>query len=251
MLFASQKWTTPSTNRTVRNPSCWLHGAKGVTALSPWNAAVIYHSPGTPVSPRHITMARHNATQPTNIFDFVTLDNTVIARRMIARTNPPTVPDLTIGLLDADLPKGISFLRVAPPDFRQLLPARIRNPKVSLYDFLGRPRTREMFVPVVAFNHWKQAFVADYGGFGVFTDASLWFPDWSGGAVGGDSGHPICLLVNDELILLCHYTSTSGGAPYADHIPAINAAMEGLSRAHRAPVYQLTVADELMEMPPR
>lgn len=246
MLFASQKWTPTSTNATVRNTNCWLQGAKGVTAISPFNAAAIYHSPGTPVTPRHIVMALHNRTLPTNRFEFVTAANQVIARNMIAQTNCAAVPDLTIGLLDADLPASIGFLRVAPPKFRELLPGRLRDPKVSFYDFLGRTRTRDMSVPVVAFNHWKQAFVADFGGFGVFLDQSLWFPDWFGRAGGGDSGHPLCLLVDDELILLCHYTSAMGGALYPDHIAEINATMEGVSRAHGAPVYRLTVADDLM-----
>jgi hypothetical protein len=167
---------------------------------------------------------------------------------MIAQTNCTTVPDLTIGLLDADLPASIGFLRVAPPDFRELLPERLRNPKASLYDFLGRPRNREMLLPVVAFNHFKQAFVADFGGFGVFLDRGLWFPDWLDCARGGDSGHPLCLLANDELILLTHYTTPVGGVLYPDYIAEINAAMEGLSRAKGSPVYRLTVADDLMRL---
>jgi hypothetical protein len=246
MLFTSQKWARSSTNATARNTNCWLHGAKGVTAISSFNAAAVYHSPGTPITPRHIVMAFHNHTLPTNRFEFVTATNQVIARTMIAQTNCATVPDLTIGLLDADLPTSIGFLRVAPPKFRELLPLRLRDAKVSFHDFLGRTRTRDMFVPVVAFNHWKQAFVADFGGFGVFPDQSLWFPKWFGCAGGGDSGHPLCLLVNDELILLCHYTSAMGGALYADHIADINAAMESLSRTHGAPVYRLATADDLL-----
>jgi hypothetical protein len=36
-----------------------------------------------------------------------------------------------------------------------------------------------------------------------------------------------------------------GGPRYPDNIAAINVAMKALSRANRAPVYRLTVADEL------
>ncbi len=247
-VFLAQKWTPTSTTVTLRNTNCWLFGAKGLTALSPFNVAAVYHSPGTPISPRHLIMASHNRTRPTNRFEFVTADNRVVARTMIAQTNCVAVPDLTIGLLDEDLPRDIEFLRVAPPRFRELLHERLRNPKVSVYDFLGRRREREIFVPVVGFNHWKQAFVADFAGSGVFFDQSLWFPDWFGHAAGGDSGHPLCLLVNDELILLSHFTNAMGGVIYPDRIAEVNAAMAGLSQEYNAPVYELTVADDLMRL---
>jgi len=251
ILFAEQKWTKESTNPTIRNRNCWLHGAKGFTAISPWNEHAVYFSPGTPVSPRHVLMASHNRTGPTNRFEFVTADNQIVRRNMIAQTNCPALWDLTIGLLDDDLPPSIGFLRVLPPGWRDLLPTPPATSPLAPPLDLDKHRLREYLLPIVGFNHWKHAFVADLVNMNVFVDRNVWFPDWFGRAGGGDSGHPLCLLVNDELILFTHYTSVTGGLPYSDRIADINASMEGLSRAHGAPVYRLTMAEELMRLKSR
>lgn len=246
--FSSMKWTTGSTNRLLRNTNAWLHGVKGLTALAPCNLHVLYHSPGTAVTPRHIIMAKHNATGPGNVFEFVTHDNQVHARKMIAVSSPTNVSDLTIGLLDADLPPGIGFLRVMPPSWRELMPTAFTNSSSQVY---ARRHQREESYPVIGFNHWKQGFVADLAGYGVFLDKSEWFPNWFGRGAGGDSGHPLCVLAQDELFLYSHYTSPQGGPKYPDCIAEVNAAMEELSRKHKAPVYRLTVAEELERFLPK
>jgi hypothetical protein len=181
---------------------------------------------------------------PGTVFQFVTTDSQIISRKLIAYSDSTKIRDLSVGLLDSDLPSSIGFMRVMPPLWRQIMPEAFRaRPPGSL----PANRSKADVHPVVAFNHWKQGFVADFAGHGVLLDKSVGFPQWFGYAAGGDSGHPLCVLANDELFLITLYTTPSGGMLYPDYVTIINTEMEELSRAHKAPVYRLTVADELMK----
>lgn len=246
--FSSMKWSFESNWPIIRNTNCWLQGVKGLTAMSPFNRQAAYHGPGTAVSPRHILMVTHMRSQPGTIFDFATKDSLIVSRKLIAYSDSTKIIDLSIGLLDADLPPSIEFMRVMPPMWRQIMPeAFLTHRPIPI----PVTRTRTDVHPIVGFNHWKQGFVTDFAGYGVVVDKSLWFPDWFGYAAGGDSGHPLCVLANDELFLITLYTTPSGGSYYPDFITLINAEMEALSRAHQAPVYSLTVAEELMNFKTR
>jgi len=245
--FSSMKWSLESNWPITRNTNCWLQGVKGLTAMSPFNRQGAYHGPGTAVTPRHIVMVTHMRSQPGTVFDFATVDSKIVSRKLIAYSDSTRISDLSIGLLDADLPASIGFMRVMPPLWRQIMPEafQTRRPGMAIGD-----RSRAEVHPIVAFNHWKHGFVADFAGYGVLLDKSVWFPDWFGRAAGGDSGHPLCVLANDELFLITLYTTPSGGMFYPDYITVINTEMEDLSRAHKAPVYRLTVAEELMSFIP-
>jgi len=246
--FSSMKWSLESNWPIRRNTNCWLQGVKGLTAMSPFNTQGAYHGPGTAVTPRHIVMVTHMRSQPGTVFDFATTDSQIVHRKLIAYSDSTKISDLSIGLLDADLPPSIGFIRVMPPLWRQIIPEAFQTRRPGFYQ--GN-RSKSEVHPVVAFNHWKQGFVADFAGYGVLLDKGVWFPDWFGRAAGGDSGHPLCVLANDELFLITLYTTPSGGMFYPDYITIINTEMEELSLAHKAPVYRLTVAEELMNFKTR
>jgi hypothetical protein len=246
--FSSMKWSLESNSPITCNTNCWLHGVKGLTAMSPFNRQAAYHAPGTAVSPRHILMVTHMRSQPGTVFEFATMDSQIVRRKLIAYSDSTRIRDLSIGLLDADLPPSIGFMRVMPGLWRQCMPEAFQTRQPGS---LPANRSKADVHPVVAFNHWKQGFVADFAGYSVLLDKSVWFPEWFGYAAGGDSGHPICLLANNELFLITLYSFPSGGMLYPDYLTVINTELEELSRAHRAPVYRLTVADELMKFKTR
>jgi len=245
--FSSMKWSFESTSPLIRNTNCWLRGVKGLTAISPFNLQGAFHAPGTAVTPRHILMVTHMRSKPGTVFEFITMDNQVVRRKLIAYSDSTKISDFSIGLLDADLPSSIGFMRVMPPMWRQIMPEAFQIRRAGFYQ---GERSKMEVHPIVAFNHWKQAFVADFAGSGVLLDKGVWFPDWFGYAAGGDSGHPLCVLANDELFLITLYTTPAGGRLYPDYITIINTEMEELSRANKAPVYRLTVAEELMSFKP-
>jgi hypothetical protein len=246
--FSSMRWSFESTAPIIRNANCWLKGVKGLTAISPFNLQAAFHGPGTAVSPRHILMVTHLRSQPGTVFQFITADNQVVSRKLIAYSDSKKLHDMSIGLLESDLPASIGFMRVMPPLWRQLMPEAFLSRRTPAFP---NDRNKAQVHPVVAFNHWKQAFVTDFAGYGVLLDKSLWFPDWFGYAAGGDSGHPVCVLANDELFLVTLYTTPSGGNLYPDFISVINTEMEELSVAHKAPIYRLTAGEELMSFKPR
>jgi hypothetical protein len=186
-------------------------------------------------------------SQPGTVFQFATMDSQIVSRKLIAYSDSTKIGDLSVGLLDADLPPEIGFMRVMPPLWRQIMPGAFQTRRIGTSP---ANRSRSDVHPVVGFNHWKQAFVSDFAGHGVLLDKSVWFPDWFGYAAAGDSGHPLCLLANDELFLITLYSVSSGGRLYPDYITIINGEIEELSRAHKAPVYRLTVAEELMNFRP-
>jgi len=245
--FSSMKWGLDSTWPITRNTSGWLHGVKGITAISPFNLRSAYHGPGTAVTPRHILMVTHMRSPPGTVFQFATMDSQIVSRKLIAYSDSTKIGDLSIGLLDSDLPPSIGFMRVMPPLWRQIMPEAFQTRRPGL---LPGDRSKTDVHPIVAFNHWKQGYVADFTGYGVLLDKSVWFPGWFGYAAGGDSGHPLCVLANDELFLITLYTTPAGGMLYPDYTTIINTEMEELSRAHKAPVYRLTVATELMSFKP-
>lgn len=246
--FSSMKWSLESNWPITRNTNCWLEGVKGLTAMSPFNRQGAYHGPGTAVTPRHIVMVTHMRSQPGTIFDFATVDSKIVSRKLIAYSDSTKISDLSIGLLDADLPPTIGFMRVMPPLWRQIMPEAFQTRRPGFYQ---GDRLKSEFHPIIGFNHWKQGFVADFAGGGVLLDKSVWSPDWFGRAAGGDSGHPLCVLANDELFLITLYTTPTGGMFYPDYITIINTEMEELSLAHKAPAYRLTVAEELMSFKPQ
>ncbi len=241
--FSSMKWELDSNSPITRNTNCWLHGVKGLTAMSPYNRQAAYHAPCTAVTPRHVLMVTHMRCQPGTIFQFATMDSQIVSRKLIAYSDSTKLHDLSVGLLDADLPPSVGFMRVIPPLWRRIMPEAFQPRQAGL---LSADRSKSNVHPIVAFNHWKQGFIADFAGYGVMLDKSVWFPDWFGYAAGGDSGHPLCVLANDELFLITLFTTPSGGILYPDYLTIINTEMEELSRAHKAPIYRLTVGEELM-----
>lgn len=246
--FSSMKWSLESNWPITRNTNCWLHGVKGLTAISPFNRQGAYHGPATAVTPRHVVMVTHMRLQPGTVVEFATMDSQIVSRKLVAHSDSKQIPDFSIGLLDADLPPSIGFMRIVPPLWRQIMPEAFQPRRPGSHPSNRSPAEVH---PVVGFNHWKQAFVADFAVSGVLLDKSVWFPDWFGRAAGGDSGHPLCLLANDELFLITLYTTPAGGQLYPDRITLINGEMEELSLAHKAPVYRLTVAEELMRFKPQ
>jgi hypothetical protein len=65
-------------------------------------------------------------------------------------------------------------------------------------------------VPVVAFNQFKEAYIADIDNFSNPSEtypkadihSSVWFPSWGSTCQTGDSGSPVFMLLNNELVLV-------------------------------------------------
>jgi hypothetical protein len=218
----------------VRNTSCWAADLD-LTPISPWNSVGANTRAGTLISPRHVIFAAHYPAVAGMTIRFVQADNTVVTRTVTAvRTHPdyvPYFPDIQVGVLNSDVPAGITFAKVLPVSWEDKIAA------------LGFSRS----LPALCLDQEEKALISDWG-YGVslanFTSRgslntaqrALFYES----KIGGDSGNPAFLIVNDQLVLLTVWTygGAGSGTFTTPQIAAINAMMTTLGGG-----YQLTEID--------
>jgi hypothetical protein len=228
----------------VRNPNFWA-ASVDLTCLAAynsygWGGEGGPQRAGTLVSPRHFLCATHFLIPVGTRMYFVKQGGKVAVRTV---TDYRTLgPDITVGVLDSDVPAGINFAKILPfnsYNFRKKLYAP------ELYEAQVYPWP----VPVLNCNQFREGLVADvetWGPAGINyvcsnrppTDPQrqLFYKD----VIVGDSGSPSFVIINNTAVLLTQWTY--GGAGQGDedvyYAPLINAAMTQLGGG-----YQLTEID--------
>jgi hypothetical protein len=226
-VFTQQDGTT-----FIRNPACWASGID-LTCASPWNSTGGLQRAGTLISPRHVLFCEHADFHPAvnASIKFVSQDGAVVTRTITAlETHPQYIslyPDITIGVLDSDVPASISFAKVLPDDWAEYLPN------------LAVRQT----VPILRLNQQERATTAglwrlSVGRFSCVAPAPA--GDYYEPIVVGDSGNPVFLIVNAQPILVGTFTfgGAGSGTFVSAHIAAINTMMDDLGGG-----YTLTEAD--------
>ena len=238
----------------IRNPNCWAYDID-LTSCSPWNDAELgppaspYRRAGTLITPKHVIVARHYPLYPGNNIKFVTKDNIVITRQIIATQdaiNPAApvsykMPDFTICLLNEAVPDTISFSKVLPETWNKFTDPS----KYTYYYSYGSTLPQNTMswpgdyldnVPVLFLNQQERALVSEL----TYLDATTTFntpqlpinPVFPYGVgikldynpllqpsrkvfcqtvQGGDSGNPIFLVINNEAILISLFFVEAGG----------------------------------------
>jgi len=219
----------------VRNAACWAADLD-LTCISPWNSTGGSQRAGTLISPRHVLFCEHLNFHPNPgaSIRFVAADNTVTTRTITAlETHPdysPYYPDITIGVLDSDVPNTISFARILPGNWPRHFP--------SLAQGLAA-------LPALALDQEEKALISELSSssnlFNIFvapTDPkrAIFFER----IVTGDSGNPAFLIINDQLVVLNTWTygGAGTGTNLVPHKDAINTMMTSLGGG-----YQLTEVD--------
>jgi len=222
-VFTSQTHTgTPS---YTRNTSAWV-AAIDWTGVSPWNSNGSNRKAGTAVTEKHLIHAWHSGyTPPSGTIRFILADNTIVDRQIVARAQVGTT-DIGITELDTALPSGVKKYKVLPDDWADYFAVEnLRGTLCVAFDqeekALARQITRlvESTGPTSAYHTTTEGLPNDTDNdYGALTEV----------LVGGDSGNPLFLLLDDEPILLgCHFTA--GGVPLlSNHITAINAAIDAM-----------------------
>lgn len=208
----------------VRNASCWAAGVD-LTPISPWNSSGGPYNAGILISPRHVLFATHYLPAVGCTMRFVKADNTVVTRTLTAMSSLATTsdyyPDMTVGVLDSDVPTGITFARVLPDNWASYLPTLATRP-----------------LPVVCTDQEEKLLVRELSAltnppfdravYGVPADAQrrAFYED----IVSGDSGNPACMIVGNQLVLLSVWTfgGAGGGTSVVSFRTALQAAMTTL-----------------------
>ncbi len=214
----------PLFNGNLWNAGCWVADV---------DLTSIALGRGTLISPRHILMATHYAIYSGTI-TFKQPDGTNITRTLTSTTGSAG-GDLTVGVLDSDVPAGISFARIMPSGWASKLP----NVRVG--------------IPVIALNQFQKAYVMDLYNLSLLDPTTLGHlvsmtqpsdttrKSFYSNLIAGDSGHPVFMIINGLAVLLnvWHYGGLGGsGDDLSYYISGLNSAMASLGGG-----YTVTTAD--------
>lgn len=185
----------------VRNQAAWTHDLD-LTCISPWNSAGGSWYAGTLVSPRHVVYATHFQIPVGATMRFVSRENEVVERTLVGAmslrfSGQSAFPDITVGVLDSDVPPTIGFAAILPDDWAKYLPD-------------GRQQ-----IPCLALDQEEKALVTSL--WWLHDEASCFEPkdatqrSFFERLVVGDSGNPGFMIVDDRLVLMTVWTYGSGG----------------------------------------
>lgn len=199
-----------------RNEGCWGHGID-LTAISPWNSDGGALKAGILISPRHVLFAKHFTPATPCTLRFVTADSVTVERTMTRTATLPSDPnnptDIAVGVLNEDVPSFISFALVLPAT----------APLLSGY-----------CVPAVITDQDEQLLVADVAAMNsaLFcqTPTEPHRLERNEAFISGDSGGPICVVTDGQLIVLGCLTfgGAGSGTPVNHFISEINTLMASL-----------------------
>lgn len=197
--ITSPYWTTMDAAATnyVRNPACILAGLD-LTGISPmrisgglgngWCSAAIGR--------RYISGATHVGWWPGMQVVFFDASNAPVIRTLV--TNYAIADDLTIGVLDSDLPASIRHFKVWPDEGIWMIFPYIPD--------FGNVRWKGSGAPCFGINQHGNTYVIDHqpqaqllNNFASF-GSSLWYPDWSYSIHGGDSSTPVFSVLGTNMV---------------------------------------------------
>jgi hypothetical protein len=243
-----------STSTYVRNIECWAYGLD-LTCMSPWNTNGANTRAGTLISPSHLVFASHYEIDIGSKIRFVSLNNEVIERTLVDKIACGN--DASLGLLDSDVPNSISFAKMLPSNWSSYLPTIYRNsayinnytiykiPILSL-DQEEKALVKEFFAVdrtvVTVTKPPTQNYLDPNNNYNNTYPNRLTFYEE---IIGGDSGNPSFLIINNQLVLITTWLSNDSGPFYTGLINVLNTNMNLLwTRNNRSgSSYTTTVID--------
>jgi hypothetical protein len=223
----------------IRNSSIWT-GTLNLTGISPWNSFGWggeggVQRAGVLVAPDIIICANHFYLPDGTQIIFVT-QNGITYSRIITAGAQIAGSDIYLAKLDSALPSEIKAYKIAPLNF------------IS-YASDGRMYPLPMIAKNQTLQIHEQELVSMYeSGTNVVGPyySSSWKPQptypasqpFGYTAYSGDSGSPLFLVLNGELVLHSVYTGVGNGATIYQYVSAINAQIDAWGGA-----YHLTTVD--------
>jgi hypothetical protein len=229
----------------VRNPNCWINGVTNISCFSPAqrSGANWWQRGGTLITRKHALFAKHfvPAILPGGGTPLIFVDenNNAIRRNIINYGYDTT--DIAVALLDQEVPSNIKIAKVLPINYRD-------------------------YIDIAQFNNneLSEATKLNYGPYAVGLDqeekAILKWIMWTGSTsidahsvstldpytiftesiITGDSGNPVFLIIDNELVVLTTWLTSFGGPFVTLRYNQVNAIIESLSPGQN---YSLTPVD--------
>ncbi len=225
----------------TRNTGCFLArgGLVDLTCIPMWNSAGGEQFCGVAISPRHLLLPAHvfGTADSSRSFQFVTNGNVVVAATTDT-FHQLGDGDLVVAHLTADLPGTITPCRVLPVNWEDYIAQQGYDlPAVGIVrdfgDYTVQGKSASIFVTPSMKTSINPAQVQAWSP--SYINATAWEPFFQS-VRNGDSGHPLFLIINNQLVLLTIWYSIGAGYVMADYHAAANTAMAGSG-------YTLTDAD--------
>lgn len=221
----------------VRNTDCWINGITNISCFSPaqfsgWKSS---ERAGTLITTKHVLFAAHFIPDilpgGTPIL-FVDDQNNNVRRNIISYAIDNTT-DIAIGLLDQDVSSNIKIAKVLPTNYTRYI-------ETTLFKY------------AIALNRYEQALVKNttltWGGsliwLGTATDVGFIpnhniiingldtndpYKDFTRTIEDGDSGNPIFIIIDNELVLLTTWDRSTYGPFITARYSVVNQLINNLS----------------------
>lgn len=236
-VYSSQDPYYNGIGRFIRNPNCWLNGITNISCFSPaqLSGAAWNQRAGTLVTKKHIILAKHFTIailEGGTPLIFVDENNNVIRRNLIQYAFD-SVTDIAVGLLDSEIPSNIKIAKVLPKNYQNYMgypgsPTNIlaialnQNEIASLRAWTGLlnysvTASSYQYVNVVNINE------------NYVNSALKPYVSFSNSTAIGDSGNPIFIVINNELVMVGYYHTYWSGPFITNRYDSINSMIESLS----------------------
>lgn len=219
LMYSTQDHDTPN---YVRNSALWATGWD-FTGCSPWNSYDQNHRAGTMVSPRHFIHATHYTIANGTSIRFIEANGTVHTRTVVSTVSIGAY-DIQLGVLDSDLPASITYYKVLPSNWRTWF----ANLNLGI-NAITLDQEEKVLAHTVGNGQFPSI---QYAGFPLGAEA------WAEELISGDSGNPVFLPINGELILVTTHLTAGSGPDISGFATEINTQMLAMGGG-----YQLSVVD--------
>jgi hypothetical protein len=224
----------------VRNPNCWINGVSNISCFSPAqrSGANWWQRGGTLITRKHVLFAKHFTTSVLpnggTPLIFVDENNNAIRRNIISYAFGYS--DVAIALLDQEVPSNIDIAKVLPINYNNYL---------NINSLLSIGLDQEEKAILVKMTGFQNYIVNDYStngtGQAVATQNVLLYTimandqdfgsysDFSESIIVGDSGNPVFLIIDNELVVLTTWWFPTGGPFITQQYDKVNQVIEYLS----------------------
>lgn len=217
----------------VRNPNCWINGVSNISCFSPAqrSGANWRQRGGTLVTKKHFILGRHFQFTEGYPIIFVDENNNAIKRTLIKYEYDTVATDIAVGLLDSEVPNNIKIAKVLPSNYQDYFgyPANLlavsldQEEKASLVVWDG------LLNYIVTAGKYQYVYIRLLDNNAIPNSPYLSYSAFSETAVTGDSGNPIMVIIDNELIMIGYWHTTIGGPFITNRYDSINQIINSLS----------------------